>query len=286
MIEHLQLEGDEENFDMLLGERMKAYQDVVRENHKYGCPFEKAELIRFLRAREYDSDEAKEMMEKNLSWRKEINYDSASPYWIDPSLMNGFIGMSRTSNGEMLITANFDYWNGKIPQEKLMHAFTYFMNLRARLQDPLELNRPDVIIMVDLGQYSISYFDRNRDKNFAVILQDHFPETLKKIYFLNAGKMYTMIWKFLCLWLDEKTANKLTMVKDIRDLEDLPVEDIPEYFGGGKVVPENFKMQLKLVIDKCESIQKKSYEDLLVEAKAEAEELIESDKKVIQEKEN
>ena len=34
--DQLQLEGSEENYEMLLGERMKAYQALVRENHKYG----------------------------------------------------------------------------------------------------------------------------------------------------------------------------------------------------------------------------------------------------------
>ncbi|KAK2143054.1 hypothetical protein LSH36_882g00058 [Paralvinella palmiformis] len=81
------------------------------------------------------------------------------------------------------------------------------------------------------------------------ILDDNYPETLKRTYIINAPRMFHVGWRFLKTFLNEDTAKKFKFLdKDFPEklLEVIDADQLPVYYGGTKCDPDGNP--------KCESL--------------------------------
>ncbi|KAI9320496.1 CRAL-TRIO domain-containing protein [Dichotomocladium elegans] len=65
--------------------------------------------------------------------------------------------------------------------------------------------------------------------------QKYYPETLNKLYLVNAPSAFVMVWKIVKGWLDPGTINKIQILgKDFQStlLEQIPAENLPTFLGG------------------------------------------------------
>ncbi|KAI9496667.1 CRAL-TRIO domain-containing protein [Zychaea mexicana] len=65
--------------------------------------------------------------------------------------------------------------------------------------------------------------------------QKYYPETLNKLYLVNAPSAFVMVWKIVKGWLDPGTIDKIQILgKDYKDvlLKQIPAENLPTFLGG------------------------------------------------------
>ncbi|CDH50451.1 sec14 cytosolic [Lichtheimia corymbifera JMRC:FSU:9682] len=65
--------------------------------------------------------------------------------------------------------------------------------------------------------------------------QKYYPETLNKLYLVNAPSAFVMVWKIVKAWLDPGTIEKIQILgKDFKDvlLQQIPAENLPSFLGG------------------------------------------------------
>lgn len=79
----------------------------------------------------------------------------------------------------------------------------------------------------------------------SMIGQDYYPESLGRLYMINAPWMFTTIWTVIKAWLDPVTVKKIMIVNgDGRKelLEQIPAENLPKDLGGTCQCPEGCGM--------------------------------------------
>ena len=67
------------------------------------------------------------------------------------------------------------------------------------------------------------------------LTQDYFPETMGKMYVINASTVFSFIWSLVKPFIDEKTAKKIHVYEDdyLDDLlNDVDKENLPKFLGG------------------------------------------------------
>ncbi|KAI9244375.1 CRAL-TRIO domain-containing protein [Phascolomyces articulosus] len=65
--------------------------------------------------------------------------------------------------------------------------------------------------------------------------QKYYPETLNKLYLINAPSAFVMVWKIVKGWLDPGTLEKIQILgKDFKDvlLKQIPPGNLPTFLGG------------------------------------------------------
>ena len=69
----------------------------------------------------------------------------------------------------------------------------------------------------------------------TTITQDNFPETLYKMFIINAPMLFSVIWSVAKVFIDKKTQNKISIIGGRYKKELLKVIDInmlPKFLGG------------------------------------------------------
>ncbi|KRW99269.1 CRAL-TRIO domain [Pseudocohnilembus persalinus] len=93
-------------------------------------------------------------------------------------------------------------------------------------------------VIMDVGKISNKNVDLSITKEQVFYIQKYFPETLHKIYLIHADFFTRMLWSTVKIFIDQKTRDKVVMIKSDYDLiykelsKDLDDEVIPEVYGG------------------------------------------------------
>jgi hypothetical protein len=87
-------------------------------------------------------------------------------------------------------------------------------------------------------------------KLVSFVDQNNFPESVRKMYIINAPSMFTAIWKLIKPMIDKRTITKLSIMgsgyeEELRAL--IPLEELPVWAGGMNdrvAMPVNFHKQV------------------------------------------
>ena len=72
-------------------------------------------------------------------------------------------------------------------------------------------------------------------KKSAAIAQNYYPELLGRMYIINTSSLFSVVWKLIGVFLDEKTKNKIKVLGSNylpELLKDINIENLPEFLGG------------------------------------------------------
>ena len=72
-------------------------------------------------------------------------------------------------------------------------------------------------------------------ENVSQVSSNYYPETLSKMFIINAPTLFTAVWKMIKGFLDERTASKVEILGsnyEKRLLEAIDAENLPTYLGG------------------------------------------------------
>ncbi|KAL2892727.1 Phosphatidylinositol/phosphatidylcholine transfer protein SFH8 [Bienertia sinuspersici] len=210
-------------------------------------------LLRFLKARKFDIDKAKQMWVDMLNWRKEFGADTLLEdfeyHELDEVLKyypHGFHGVDK--DGRPV----YFYLLGKVDADKLMQVTSMERYLKYHAQDferCFAIKFPACSIaakkhidssttIVDVQGVSLKNLTkpvRELIMRLQKIDNDNYPESLYRMYIINAGSGFKLVWKTLKLCLDPQTTSKIHVLGQkyqSKLLEVIDKSELPEFLGG------------------------------------------------------
>ena len=218
-------------------EEAQAYEKL-RENNAFER-FPQETLVRFLRARDLNVDDATEMLAGHIAFRdkwlsKEIAVDD-----IMPALQSGCWYYAGTDKeGAPVLFVDTRLWNPADYSLEVYVQYLCFFYDRLFSQPSVGPTQHQLVVVFDMQgwSYSDAYYLRYIQQ-LVNINQNQYPERLKKGLLINAPWIFRASWAIIKPWIDQKTASKLmftdspeNMLESLAEL--IPLENmLPEYGG-------------------------------------------------------
>jgi len=225
---------------------------LMLEGEGYTKRLDTLTLLRFLRARKFDVNLAKQMFVDCEKWRKETNLDDTVPTWEYPEKEKMFkyypqyyhktdkdgrpvyieklggIDLAKmteiTSEQRMLTNLAVEYERLADPRlPACSRKAGYLLETCCTITD-----MKGVGIMKAPQVYGYV-------KQVSAMSQNYYPERLGRLYIINAPWGFGTVWSVVKGWLDPVTVEKIHVLGGgykTELLKQVPIENIPEEFGG------------------------------------------------------
>lgn len=219
-------------------------------------------MLRFLRARKGSVEEAAKMYRSAMSWREGNGFERGFRLnLIDDSLHRrvdehwpptALLGTDR--DGDPI------YWNrmglacpnflSKAPKSFLGRHEVYSITRilqgleeRSALDGKARMYMTVVVDCADLGLRHLNLKAAPKYQHCVRIMEDNFPEMVKRVYIVRAPRIASAIWNVLSKFFDEGTKNKFQIVDGSKTFETLSAaidpKWIPVSLGGRLTVAGN-----------------------------------------------
>ncbi|KAL4559419.1 hypothetical protein LXL04_031557 [Taraxacum kok-saghyz] len=210
-------------------------------------------ILRFLKARNFDTEKSKHMWVNMLQWRKAFNIDNIFEDFEFNELNEvlehypqGYHGVDKQGRPiyiELL---------GKSDPDKVMLVTTLDRYVKYHVQGferttairfpacslaaHTRIDSGTTILDVQgVGLKNLSRSALDVIRKLQQIDNDYYPETLGRMYIINAGSGFKMLWKAIQNFLDPKTRLKIHVLGHKYKntlLEVIDASELPEFLGG------------------------------------------------------
>ncbi|XP_015680132.1 SEC14-like protein 5 [Protobothrops mucrosquamatus] len=218
-------------------------------------------ILRFLRARDFNIDKAREMLCQSLAWRKQYQVDYILQTWRPPSLLEEFYAGGwhyQDKDGRPLYILRLGQMDTKglvkaLGEESLLrHVLSINEEGQRRCEENTNLlGRPisSWTCLVDLEGLNMRHLWRPGVKTLLRIIEvveDNYPETLGRLLIVRAPRVFPVLWTLVSPFINENTRQKFLIYSGNNyqgsgGLVDYLEKDvIPDFLGGECVcnVPE------------------------------------------------
>ncbi|KAI8388459.1 CRAL-TRIO domain-containing protein [Radiomyces spectabilis] len=195
---------------------------MLPSDHEY-YPSEKgfltdATLKRYMRARKWDFEAAKKMLENTIQWRREYRPEELDPEYIRPEATTGkmyFNGFSKA--GRPLWVMRPRHQNSKDGERQVKHiVFCLERGIRLMPQGVETLD-----ILIDFKDSSSSQNPSlGTAKKFLDILSNHYPERLGTAFLIKSPWFFFTMFKMISPLIDPVTKSKISFVHDENTVKD------------------------------------------------------------------
>uniref|UniRef100_A0A6N2LEZ2 CRAL-TRIO domain-containing protein n=1 Tax=Salix viminalis TaxID=40686 RepID=A0A6N2LEZ2_SALVM len=184
-------------------------------------------LLRFLKARKFDVEKAKQMWANMLQWRKDFGTDTILEDFEFSELKEvrkyypqGYHGVDK--DGRPVYIERL----GKVDSSKLMEVTTLERYLRYHVQ---EFEKTFVI------KFPACTIAAKRHIDSSTTILDVQGITLCRMFVINAGPGFKLLWKTVKSFIDSHTASKIHVLGNKYQnklLEIIDSSELPEFLGG------------------------------------------------------
>ena len=254
--------GEPEDLSEYQTEVLNSFRTHLVENNINDPYFDDWFLLKFCRACRFNQQKTIKKFTNYLVCHKAhlknlLQYDFSNiESVVQKNSAAGFTGLSKEGlpvNVEIYKNQDF----AQLAKEISIEEWTKYIMFKIETQQKcifpycskLTNKRIDrVIHIIDLDGCNISPFVFNSDVreylNVATkIGQDYYPESMSQTWIINSPMIFSVLWSFMKVWLDEKTKNKIKIYgsgfkKDLQKVID--ADNLPDFLGGNvKNHPQN-----------------------------------------------
>lgn len=210
-------------------------------------------LLRFLRMRDYDLTKSKNMYLNYLKWREEFNVDEISKELkfeefdeVKKCYPHGFHGVDRYGRPVYIERI------GRVNLNRLLEVTTIerFVKYHVSEQErTLNWRYPacslaakkhiaSTVSILDVKDVGMSNFSKPARSLFLEIQKidsHYYPETLHRLFIINAGSGFKVLWKAIKTFLDQRTLAKIQVLGSNYTktlLEVIDPSNLPTFLGG------------------------------------------------------
>ncbi|KAK6192518.1 hypothetical protein SNE40_003970 [Patella caerulea] len=212
-------------------------------------------LTRWLRARNYDLKKAETMLRNDFTWRAQNGVDTilsdykvpeviekyypgglcgrdkeGCPIWIDPFGDMDIKGMLSSARKQDVIKSKVHLL------ERIYKLFE---------AESTEDQRVDgIVVIFDLEKMGLKHLWKpgvDLFNSILAIFEEHFPESLKKSFVINAPRIFPIAFNLVRPFLSEATVKKVHILgSNYKEelLKHIDADQLPVYWGGTKTDPD------------------------------------------------
>ncbi|XP_072882113.1 SEC14-like protein 1 isoform X2 [Hemitrygon akajei] len=232
----------------------------LQEAHKGKIPKDE-HILRFLRARDFNIDKARELLCQSLTWRKQHKVDYLLETWTPPQVLPDYYTGGwhhHDRDGRPLYILRLGQMDTKglvraLGEEALLrHVLSINEEGLRRCEENTNVfGRPisSWTCLVDLEGLNMRHLWRPGVKallRIIEVVEANYPETLGRLLILRAPRVFPVLWTLVSPFIDDNTRKKFLIYagNDYQGpgglLDYIDKEIIPDFLGGECVceVPE------------------------------------------------
>ncbi|KAL3640900.1 hypothetical protein CASFOL_015868 [Castilleja foliolosa] len=210
-------------------------------------------ILRFLKARKYNIEKAKVMWANMLQWRKSFGTDTILEDFdfkelneVQPYYPHGYHGVDK--DGRPVYIEKL----GMIDVDMLLQVTTLERFMKFQVQEfeksvairfpacSAAANRhidssTTILDVKGLGLMSLTGPVLEFIRTLQKIDNDNYPETLSRMFIINAGPGFRLIWNIVKPLLDPETSAKIQVLDSkyqVKLLEAIDESELPDFLGG------------------------------------------------------
>ncbi|KAJ8374144.1 hypothetical protein SKAU_G00047240 [Synaphobranchus kaupii] len=224
----------------------------LQETHKGKIPKDE-HILRFLRARDFNLDKARDMLCQSLSWRKQHQIDYILEAWATPACLEEYYAGGwhfHDSSGRPLYVLRLGQMDTKglvkaLGEEALLrHVLSINEEGQKRCEENTKIfGRPITCwtCVLDLEGLSTRHLWRPGVKALLrtiEVVEANYPETLGRLLIVRAPRVFPVLWTLISPFINENTRQKFLVYSGNSyhgegGLEDHIGKDIiPDFLGG------------------------------------------------------